>query len=255
MEPNLDGLERFDDFTPRRLTVGLERLVERFRSKRGVGCLGLEGVRKIRGPDEKEGFCPLWPSDRFPRDLPARALSGWTRGLDGVTLVCLPGLVLEPTLDPEPARLVCVRFGPTLMMLGPPRRLAVEAPPCCSPPLKILGEVPPALPALDGVVREKLERVEVTPRRLDAAVRAPPARIAFTVRDPGTAAEPPLTWTFRPPRTGFRTPFGSPSRNLPAIARVGVTRRSSREPLPKSLSLSTFKPLPRFRGLQRLIVV
>ena len=255
VEPNVDPLERCEGRTLRRLTDGLDRLVERVRLNRGVDCLGLEGVRKIRRPDDKEEFRVPRPSGRCPRDPPARPRSGCTRGADGVLAVCLPGLALEPTLDPVSGRSARARLGPTLMMLGP-RRLPVETPPCCSsPPLKTLGEVPPPLPALEVVVPEKPERLDVTPRRLDAAVWALPARIGLTVRDPEAIAEPPLTCTFRPPRTGLRSSFGSPSRNLPAMARVGLTRRSSREPLPKSLSLTTFRPLPGFRGFHRLIIV
>ena len=250
VEPKVDVLER-EGFTLRRLAVGLfERLVERVRPNRGVDCLGLVGVRKIREPDEKREFCLLRPSDRCPRDLPANALSGWTRGVDGVTLRCLLAVALEPTLD---------RLGATLVGLEPPRRLRAGAPRCCdSPPLKTLGEVPLALPALEVVVPEKTERVEVTPRRLDVAVWAGPLRTGVTVREREAIAErptPPLACTRRPSRTGFCSPFGNPSRNPLAMARVGLTRRSSREPLPKSLSLTTFRPLPRFRGFHRLIIV
>ncbi len=145
------------------------------------------------------------------------------------------------------------------MMLGPPRRLVVEAlPGCDSPPLKTLGEVLPTLPALEVVVPEKIVRLDVTPRRLGTAVWTVPARIEFTLRDREARAEraaPPLTRTLRPSRTGLLSWFGSPSRNLPAMARVGVTRRSSREPLPKSLSRNTFRPLPGFRGFHRLMNV
>ncbi len=256
VEPNVDPLERCEGLTLRRLADGLDLLVERVRPSRGVDCLGLEGVRKIRGPEDREEFRVPRPSGRCPRDPPARPRSGWTRGAEEITPVRLLELALELPLDRASGRSACARLGLTLMMLGPPRRLPVGAPPCCSsPPLKILGEVLPALPALDVVVPEKLGRVVGTPRRLEAALWAAPARIGLTVRDPEATAEPPLTRTFRPPRTGLPRSLGSPSRNLPAMARVGVTRRSSREPLPKSLSLTTFRPLPGFRGFHRLINV
>ena len=123
VEPKVEPLEPCLGCTLRRLTVGLVvgllRLVELERPNRrvdGLGlvdCLGLEGVRKIRGPDEKEGFCLLRPSDRCPREPPAKALSGWTRGVEGVvTPPCLFAVALEPALDPAAGRSVPDRLGP-----------------------------------------------------------------------------------------------------------------------------------------------
>ncbi len=265
VEPKVEPLEPCLGCTLRRLTVGLLRLVELERPNRRVDCLGLVdclgfvGVRKIRGPDEKEGFCLLRPSDRCPREPPAKALSGWTRGVECLTPPCLFAVALEPALDPAAERSVPDRLGPTLMILGPPRRLLVEASARGdSPPLKTLGEVPSALPNPEVVVPEKPERVEVAPRRLGADACAAPPRTGLTVPEREAMAArptPPLACTLRPPRTGFRSSSGSPCRNPLAMVRVGLMRRSSREPLPKSLSLTTFKPLPRSRGFHRLIIV
>ena len=118
VEPNVDPLERCEGLTLRRLTDGLDLAVERVRPSRGVDCLGLEGVRKIRGPEDREEFRVPRPSGRCPRDPPARPRSGWTRGAEGVTPVCLLELALELPLDRASGRSACARLGPDLDDVG-----------------------------------------------------------------------------------------------------------------------------------------
>ncbi len=161
VDPNVEDLARLEGCTLRRLTEGDERLLERLLPNRGVDCLDRElerdGVLKIRGPVEKEEsrFPRLW--GRCPRDLPPDPLSGRTTlGVDGVAGVCLIEPERVPALDRPGERSAPARFGLTLITLVPTAAL----PRCPSPPLKILGEVLPRVPALDVEAPEKPDRTE-----------------------------------------------------------------------------------------------